>query len=47
MAIETGMGMVYVFSVVIISVILIYYMFRLAAKQREIEHQEMAKYFNP
>lgn len=47
MAIETGMGMVYVFFVVIISIILIYYMFRLGAKQKEFERQEMAKYFNP
>ena len=46
MAIETGMGMIYVFFVVIVSVILIYYMFRVAAKQRELETKEMARYFN-
>ena len=41
-----GTGMIYVFALVIISVILIYYVFRVAAKQREIERRQLAKVFN-
>ena len=40
-----GMEIIIVFSLVFVSVILIYYMFKVATKQREIEKIELQKYF--
>ncbi len=39
-------GMIYVFAIVAVSVILIYYMFKVATRQRELEEKELMKYFN-
>jgi uncharacterized membrane protein len=43
---EFGTEIIIVFLLVLVAVILIYYMFRIATKQREVEKRELQKQFD-
>ena len=42
---EFGMEIIIVFALVLVAVVMVYHMFQVASKQREIEKRELQKYF--